>query len=101
MPPLRSLLIGITTCSFVAAQSNTLQAFCGWQTYGSPLIEDCHRLLESFASHLDGGVRVFDEEQQRGGKDGSWPGLGGIVDLGHLDQAVQTPRYYTLSQFHS
>ena len=70
---------------------------CGRQTYGSPDIVDCHPLLESFANYQDNVQRVFDEEQMRADGNGSWPGLIGIVGALHLNQAVQMPRYYTLS----
>ena len=70
---------------------------CGRQTYGSPDIVDCHPLLESFANYQDNVQRVFDEEQMRADGKGSWPGLIGIVGADHLNQAVQVPRYYTLS----
>ena len=93
-----SIFVGIAFSSLALAQLDTSQAYCGWQTYGSPSFEDCRNLLESFASNLDSKVRIFDEEQQRASRDGSWPGLGGIVDAGRLGDAIQIPRYYSLSQ---
>ena len=78
--------------------ANQMLAECGHQTYGSPQLEDCHSLLESFANHLDTKIRVFDEEQQRTTEDGSWPGLLDITGAAHLDDAVQLPRYFSLSK---
>ena len=78
-------------------QQFSAEYHCGRQTYGSPDIVDCHPLLESFANHQDNVQRVFDEEQMRADRKGSWPGLIGIVGADHLNQAVQVPRYYTLS----
>ena len=85
--------------ALIVAQDNAMEIECGRETYGSPLIRDCQILLESFANHRDSSLRVFDEEQLRVQKDGSWPGVGGIVDVSRLDGMVQIPRYFTLSQY--
>jgi len=79
---------------FVAAQDNWV-TYCGRSTYGSPSVEECRVLQTSFANHEDTGIRVFDEEQQRISKDGSWPGMEDIVGAAHLDLVVQLPKVYT------
>ena len=85
--------------SVAAQDSNQIfQYFCGYQTYGSPRIEDCHPLLESFAPFDDTGIRVFDEEQMRADHKGSWPGCSGTVGPVQLARAVQMPRFYTSSK---
>ena len=74
--------------------ANETETYCGAGNYGFPVLQDCSTLLESFANHLDTDTRVFDDEQQRLEKSGSWPGLGSRAK----DRAVQLPRYYTLSK---
>ena len=83
----------------VNSQDNTVDYYCGRQTYGWPLIADCSPLLESFADYTDTVPRVFDEEQMRADPKGSWPGVIGIVAPAHLDRAVQVPRYYSSSTY--
>lgn len=83
----------------VNSQDNTVDYYCGRQTYGLPLIADCSPLLESFADYTDTVPRVFDEEQMRADPKGSWPGVIGIVAPAHLDRAVQVPRYYSSSTY--
>lgn len=83
----------------VNTQQNAMLVECGRSSYGTPLIEDCHPLLESFADHMDTGIRVFDEEQMRADHKGSWPGAIGTVGQTHIDRIVQIPRYYTSSTF--
>lgn len=71
--------------------------YCGWDTYGTPKIQDCRPLLESFANYQDTVIRFFDEEQLRADKSGSWPGATSMLGPVQLAQAVQVPRYYTQS----
>lgn len=80
-----------------APQSDKNEYYCGWETYGSPRIQDCRPLLESFANYQDNSIRFFDEEQLRADKSGSWPGATSILGPMQLSQAIQVPRYYTLS----
>ena len=91
------LRVSLTSTLPAIFQQFNAEYHCGQQSYGSPNIVDCHPLLESFANHQDNVQRVFDEEQMRADGKGSWPGLIGIVGADHLNQAVQVPRYYTLS----
>lgn len=83
----------------VNSQDNTVDYYCGRQTYGLPDISDCSPLLESFADYTDTVPRLFDEEQMRADPKGSWPGVLGIVEPAHLDRAVQVPRYYSSSTY--
>ena len=80
-----------------APQSDKNEYYCGWETYGSPRIQDCRPLLESFANYQDNSIRFFDEEQLRADKSGSWPGATSILGPMQLSQAMQVPRYYTSS----
>lgn len=76
---------------------DSFQANCGRDTYGLPKLEDCHKLLETFADHRDNGLRFFDEEQMRVDAGGSWPGINEVVGSSRIIPIIQLPRYYTLS----
>lgn len=91
---LRIFQIYCSLLVLVTVLGNDIEAYCGASTYGSPLVQDCSVLLESFASHLDTDIRVFDEEQHRTDKYGSWLGLEEPAQR----HAVQLPRYYTLGK---
>ena len=93
-----SIYLTLLISPYLVFAANQMLAECGHQTYGSPQLEDCHSLLESFADHLDTKIRVFDEEQQRTTEHGSWPGLLDITGAAHLDDAVQLPRYFSFSK---
>ena len=93
-----ALHIVLTCLALVSTQYNAIAFYCGRDTYGSPSPLDCRLLLESFAGFRDNVARAFDEEQLRKSRDGSWPGIGGIVDVSQLSEMVQLPRFYTLSE---
>ena len=88
----------ITPFFFLGIKLQAMQTECGQDTYGSPSLIDCRLLLESFANYIDVEIRVFDEEQLRRDKSGSWPGIVDVVGLDHVDSIVQLPRFYTLSK---
>ena len=91
-------LIPVSLSSLVSVrpQDSAADYYCGRQTYGLPNVVDCHPLLESFANYKDNAQVIFDEEQMRVDRKGSWPGVVGIVEAAHLDRVVQVPRYYSL-----
>ena len=81
----------------LAQNGHEYEYYCGWETYGSPRIQDCRSLLESFANYRDTSVRFFDEEQLRADIQGSWPGAASMLGPTQLREMVQMPRYYTSS----
>ena len=89
--------VSLASAISIVGQDIRWDYFCGRQTYGSPDLLDCHPLLESFATYNDNLQRVFDEEEMRVNKAGSWPGVLGIVGAALLDRVIQVPRYYTMS----
>ena len=92
-----SISYHVTLIVALGSRLNAMQVECGRDTYGSPSLVDCRMLLESFANYVDVDIRIFDEEQLRRDKSGSWPGLVNILGTDHVDSAVQLPRFYTLS----
>lgn len=91
-------LFSFTVFSIASVHGNSPQALCGRDTYGSPQLEDCHILLESFANHQDNEVTVFDEEELRSDAKGSWPGVVEIIGVAHLERVVQVPRFFSRSK---
>ena len=66
---------------------------CNINPYGAPEFEDCAHLLAIFTNSQDVTLRIFDEEQLRADRDGSWPGIVNPFSEG----VVQVPRFWTKS----
>ena len=82
-------LVGFTEPS-VAYENPT----CNINPYGAPHAEDCAYLLETFADSQDAKLRIFDEEELRTGRDGSWPGI-----INPFPEAVvQVPKFWSKSR---
>ena len=67
---------------------------CNINPYGIPEFEDCAYLLETFANSQDAQLRIFDEEELRAARDGSWPGIVNPFSAG----VVQVPRFWSKSR---
>lgn len=67
---------------------------CNINPYGAPDFGDCAYLLERFANSQDSKLRIFDEEQLRADRDGSWPGI--VNPFG--EAVVQVPRFWSRSR---
>ena len=67
---------------------------CNINPYGTSEFNDCAYLLETFANSQDAQLRIFDEEQLRTGRDGSWPGIVNPFSAG----VVQVLRFWSKSR---